>query len=53
MQNYRLLTPTNSASACQCRGWGTRLPVWMSEEYGSLTPSVVRIRDFAMLASAG
>jgi hypothetical protein len=30
-----------------------RLPVRISDEYGSLTPSADRIRDFATLASAG
>jgi hypothetical protein len=29
------------------------MPCWMSDEYGSLTPSTERIRDFATLARAG
>jgi hypothetical protein len=45
--------PTKCASPCQCRECGTHLPARMSEEYGSLTPSVERIRDLATPASAG
>jgi len=46
-------TPTNSASACQCLGCGTRLPDWISEAYGSLTRSTDRSVDFATRTSAG
>ena len=46
-------TPSSFASACQCLGCGIRLPVWMSDEYGSLTPKIERICDFATLTSAG
>ena len=46
-------TPTSSASASQCLGCGTRFPDWISEEYGSLTPSDERTLDFATCASAG
>jgi hypothetical protein len=51
--NHQPVTPTNSASLCQCLGCGIRLPAWMSEEYGSLTPKSERICDFATLESAG
>jgi len=37
---------TSFANACQCRGCGTRTPAWIAEEYGSLTPSAARIRNF-------
>jgi len=50
---HRGCTPTSCAAACQCRGCGTRLPAWIAEEYGSLTPSAERTWDFATLASAG
>jgi hypothetical protein len=48
-----LFMPTSCARACHCRGCGMRLPAWISDAYGSLTPSTERIRDFAILASAG
>jgi len=32
--------PTSRARVPQCRGWGTRLPAWMSDAYGLLTPGV-------------
>jgi hypothetical protein len=35
---------TRAASGRQCRGCGIRLPAWMSDEYGSLTPSADRMR---------
>src|SRR5215469_2343875 len=47
------LTPVNSASACQCLGCGTRLPDWISAEYGSLTQSSDRTCDFGTCLSAG
>jgi hypothetical protein len=42
-----------SASTRQCLGCGMRLPAWISDEYGSLTPRIERICDFGTLATAG